>query len=82
MGVSFCVAGMKVVNLNAYKVGCIMFVGLFIYDVFWVFGSKVQSEGEKRKRKAKRKAKRNAKKNAKRKATSRVASGARAPHMS
>ena len=44
MGVSFCVAGMKVVNLNAYKVGCIMFVGLFIYDVFWVFGSKVQSE--------------------------------------
>jgi len=40
MGVSFCLFGMKLMNLNSYKVGVIMFVGLFVYDVFWVFGSK------------------------------------------
>ena len=81
MGVSFCVAGMKVVNLNAYKVGCIMFVGLFIYDVFWVFGSKVQSE-EKSEREKREKSEEKSERKAKRKATLRVASGARAPHMS
>jgi len=40
MGVSFCVMGMKLMNLNSYKAGAIMFVGLFLYDIFWVFGSK------------------------------------------
>lgn len=39
-GVSFSVLGIKGIGLNSYKTGCIMFIGLFFYDVFWVFGSK------------------------------------------
>merc|ERR1712060_1023796 len=27
-------------TLNSYKTGAIMLVGLFFYDIFWVFGSK------------------------------------------
>merc|ERR1711870_61539 len=39
-GVSFCLVGIKMITLNSYKTGAIMLVGLFFYDVFWVFGSK------------------------------------------
>jgi hypothetical protein len=39
-GVSFCLLGMKQVNISTYKAGCIMLCGLFFYDVFWVFLSK------------------------------------------
>merc|ERR1712217_749197 len=39
-GVSFCLAGIKMITLNSYKTGAIMLVGLFFYDVFWVFGYK------------------------------------------
>lgn len=31
---------MKMIGLPNYKTGAIMLVGLFFYDVFWVFGSK------------------------------------------
>jgi hypothetical protein len=39
-GVSFCLLGMKHVNISTYKTGVIMLCGLFFYDVFWVFLSK------------------------------------------
>eukprot|EP00946_MAST-07B_sp_MAST-7B-sp1_P001278 g1278.t1 len=39
-GVSFCLLGMKHVNISTYKTGAIMLCGLFVYDVFWVFLSK------------------------------------------
>eukprot|EP00930_Biecheleria_cincta_P087757 TRINITY_DN7698_c1_g3_i1.p1 TRINITY_DN7698_c1_g3~~TRINITY_DN7698_c1_g3_i1.p1 ORF type:complete len:529 (+),score=94.51 TRINITY_DN7698_c1_g3_i1:84-1589(+) len=39
-GVSFCLVGIKMISLSSYKTGAIMLVGLFFYDVFWVFGSK------------------------------------------
>jgi hypothetical protein len=39
-GVSFCLLGMKQVNISTYSAGCIMLSGLFFYDVFWVFLSK------------------------------------------
>jgi len=39
-GVSFSLVGIKMISLSSYKTGAIMLVGLFFYDVFWVFGSK------------------------------------------
>mmetsp|Transcript_1630 Transcript_1630/g.3693 ORF Transcript_1630/g.3693 Transcript_1630/m.3693 type:complete len:506 (-) Transcript_1630:34-1551(-) len=39
MGLSFCLLGLKHVGIATYKTGLIMLCGLFVYDVFWVFGS-------------------------------------------
>jgi minor histocompatibility antigen H13 len=39
-GVSFCLLGIRMIALPKFKVGFIMLVGLFFYDIFWVFGSK------------------------------------------
>merc|ERR1712226_180307 len=39
-GVSFCVLGIRIIGLSKFKTGAIMLIGLFFYDVFWVFGSK------------------------------------------
>lgn len=39
-GASFCIMGIKTMGIPNYKTGAIMLVGLFFYDVFWVFGSK------------------------------------------
>merc|ERR1719215_555541 len=39
-GCSFCVLGIRMIGLSTIKVGTILLCGLFIYDVFWVFGSK------------------------------------------
>jgi len=39
-GVSFCLLGIRMIGLSTIKVGAIMLIGLFFYDVFWVFGSK------------------------------------------
>jgi minor histocompatibility antigen H13 len=40
LGISFCLCGIKMIGLSSYKTGAIMLIGLFFYDVFWVFGSK------------------------------------------
>ncbi len=40
MGVSFSLLGLKHIGIATYKTGVIMLCGLFVYDVFWVFGSK------------------------------------------
>merc|ERR1712226_177692 len=39
-GVSFSVVGIRSIGISSYKAGAIMLVGLFLYDIFWVFGSK------------------------------------------
>ena len=39
MAVSFCILALKLIGLSSYKTGAIMLIGLFFYDVFWVFGS-------------------------------------------
>merc|ERR1711879_1017006 len=39
-GISFCIMGIKMIGISSYKTGAIMLIGLFVYDVFWVFGSK------------------------------------------
>jgi minor histocompatibility antigen H13 len=39
-GLSFCIMGIKMIGISSYKTGAIMLIGLFFYDIFWVFGSK------------------------------------------
>jgi minor histocompatibility antigen H13 len=39
-GCSFCLLGIRMISLSSIKVGAILLIGLFFYDVFWVFGSK------------------------------------------
>lgn len=29
------------ISLDSIKVGCLLLVGLFVYDIFWVFGTDV-----------------------------------------
>ena len=43
-GVSFCIQGMERISLGSFKVGAILLVGLFFYDIFWVFGTPVMVE--------------------------------------
>jgi len=40
-GFAFCVQGIALLNLGSYKVGAILLGGLFVYDIFWVFGTDV-----------------------------------------
>jgi len=39
-GVSFAVLGIKTIGICDFKTGAILLVGLFFYDIFWVFFSK------------------------------------------
>ncbi|GKY99671.1 hypothetical protein MPSEU_000921100 [Mayamaea pseudoterrestris] len=41
MGISFCLQGVSKFSLGTYKIGAILLVGLFFYDIFWVFGTEV-----------------------------------------
>jgi len=41
LGLSFSLQGIAMLNLGSYKVGCILLWGLFVYDIFWVFGTDV-----------------------------------------
>jgi len=41
LGLSFSVQGVSLISLGSYQVGCILLGGLFIYDIFWVFGTDV-----------------------------------------
>eukprot|EP00913_Durusdinium_trenchii_P013669 g12835.t2 len=40
MGLSFCLMGIRYVNLSSFRTGVVLLAGLFLYDVFWVFLSK------------------------------------------
>eukprot|EP01125_Pyxidicula_operculata_P010054 TRINITY_DN330_c0_g1_i1.p1 TRINITY_DN330_c0_g1~~TRINITY_DN330_c0_g1_i1.p1 ORF type:complete len:502 (-),score=168.95 TRINITY_DN330_c0_g1_i1:56-1537(-) len=41
LGLSFSIQGISLINLGSYQNGCILLGGLFIYDIFWVFGTDV-----------------------------------------
>lgn len=40
-GIAFCVQAISLVHIPTFKIGFILLAGLFIYDIFWVFGSDV-----------------------------------------
>jgi minor histocompatibility antigen H13 len=41
IGICFCLQGIERFSLGTYKIGAILLVGLFFYDIFWVFGTEV-----------------------------------------
>jgi len=41
LGISFCIQSIERISIGSYKVGAILLVGLFFYDIFWVFGTDV-----------------------------------------
>lgn len=40
-GLAFAVNGVELLHLNNVMTGCILLGGLFLYDIFWVFGTDV-----------------------------------------
>ena len=40
-GFAFSVKAIEFINLNNISTGCILLCGLFVYDIFWVFGTDV-----------------------------------------
>lgn len=40
-GLAFAVNGIELLHLNNIVTGCILLSGLFVYDIFWVFGTNV-----------------------------------------
>lgn len=40
-GLAFAVNGVELLHLNNVMTGCILLGGLFLYDIFWVFGTNV-----------------------------------------
>lgn len=40
-GLAFSINGVELLSLNKVSTGCILLGGLFIYDIFWVFGTDV-----------------------------------------
>lgn len=36
LGISFCLKGIERFSLGTYKIGAILLIGLFFYDIFWV----------------------------------------------
>nr|BAN21195.1 signal peptide peptidase [Riptortus pedestris] len=40
-GIAFAISGVELLHLNNVITGCILLCGLFVYDIFWVFGTNV-----------------------------------------
>lgn len=40
-GLAFALNGIELLPVNSIKIGCILLCGLFVYDIFWVFGTNV-----------------------------------------
>ncbi|KAL9650633.1 hypothetical protein ABK040_016350 [Willaertia magna] len=40
-GLCFSTVSIQLIQLGSYKVGAILLIGLFFYDIFWVFGTDV-----------------------------------------
>ena len=40
-GISFSLSAIEQINIGSYYNGSIMLIGLFFYDIFWVFGTEV-----------------------------------------
>lgn len=41
LGLAFAVNGIELLNLNSVQTGVLLLCGLFVYDIFWVFGTNV-----------------------------------------
>lgn len=41
LGISFCIQAIEKISLGSYQIGAILLSGLFLYDIFWVFGTDV-----------------------------------------
>jgi len=41
LGICFCLQGIHRFSLGTFKIAAILLVGLFFYDIFWVFGTDV-----------------------------------------
>jgi minor histocompatibility antigen H13 len=41
LGISFCIQAIEKISLGSYQIGAILLAGLFLYDIFWVFGTDV-----------------------------------------
>lgn len=39
--ISFCIQAISLISIGSFKIGAILLCGLFVYDVFWVFGTDV-----------------------------------------
>lgn len=40
-GLSFSLSGISMLSLERFAIGAALLCGLFIYDIFWVFGTDV-----------------------------------------
>ncbi|RKP37549.1 peptidase A22B, signal peptide peptidase, partial [Dimargaris cristalligena] len=40
-GIAFSLSAIQLIRLDSFKTGIIMLMGLFVYDIFWVFGTEV-----------------------------------------
>lgn len=41
LGIAFAIGGVKIFSLDSFKTGFLLLAGLFLYDIFWVFGTEV-----------------------------------------
>lgn len=41
LGLAFALSAIKMLHLDSFKTGMILLAGLFLYDIFWVFGTDV-----------------------------------------
>ncbi|XP_053637052.1 minor histocompatibility antigen H13 [Cherax quadricarinatus] len=41
LGLAFAINGVELLHLNNIQTGALLLIGLFVYDVFWVFGTNV-----------------------------------------
>ena len=41
LGISFCVQTIERVSIGSYAVGAVLLIGLFFYDIYWVFNTDV-----------------------------------------
>jgi len=40
-GLAFSLNAVEMISLDSVKAGCLLLGGLFLYDIFWVFGTDV-----------------------------------------
>ena len=43
LGMSFSHNALSLLKLDSFKTGCVLLSGLFVYDIWWVFGTEVVS---------------------------------------
>merc|ERR1712232_445043 len=41
IGICFCIKAIESFSLGTYRTGVILLIGLFFYDIFWIFGTDV-----------------------------------------